>query len=110
MQLNELPDVVIDAMGGYKFIVVQVSDGNDSKIVIRANEHCDYHRDILALLRREASGLGARCIGGGRININPNDKEITISDSSGDFGLEPDRNKTVEMLQATFPEYKIISR
>ncbi|MBI2064916.1 MAG: hypothetical protein HYT62_02595 [Candidatus Yanofskybacteria bacterium] len=107
MTLLELADVVIDARGGYKFIVVRVSDGVNNKLVIRANENCGYHRDILGLLRREAPDFRMSCVGGGRINIDPANKRIDIWSSSGDFGVEPDRRNTAEMLRIAFPDFEI---
>ena len=111
MTINEVSTVVIDPRDGYKFIVAQLTDGNGgSKLVVRANQDCSYHRDILAILRREVrpSGLEARCIGGGRIEINPEEKAIRIWDSSGDFGEEPNRKEvTVQLLQAEYPDWKI---
>ena len=68
MNLETLQEVVIDSTGGYKFIVAEVTDGiGASKVVIRANKDCEYHRDILEKLCEEVQpkGLRARCIGGG---------------------------------------------
>ena len=67
MTINEVREVVIDPAKGYKFIVAQLTDGNGGKrLVVRANQKCGFHRDILALLRQEVrpSGLDAHCIGG----------------------------------------------
>jgi hypothetical protein len=105
--LSELPVVVIDKTGGYKFIVIKVSESEVSKFVVRADAGCGYHDDIFQKFRREAQGLSARCIGGGRINIDPANKVIKIWDSSGAFGVEPDRAETVKILSETFPDFKI---
>lgn len=113
MCLDTLQEVVIDPSDGYKFIVANVTDGNGgTKMVVRANQDCKYHRDILAILRREVRpfGLDARCIGGGRIEITPEAKTIRIWDDSGDFGKEPNRQQTVRMLQAAFPEFQVSGR
>jgi len=110
MTINEVPEVVIDPAEGYKFIVAELTDGNGGKrLVVRANQDCHMHRDILALLRREVrpSGLDAHCTGGGRIEIKPAEKTIRIWASSGDFGEEDDRKETVRMLQAAFPEFQV---
>ncbi|MDO8495868.1 MAG: hypothetical protein Q7S43_00225 [bacterium] len=107
MNLDELRDVRIDDRGGYKFIVAKVSDGVTEKLVVRADENCGYHRDILRLLRVEAPEFRISCIGGGGISINPDRKTIVISGSSGDFGREPDRNNTVKMLREAFPDFEV---
>ncbi len=107
--LSELQSVIIDEVGGYKFIVAKVSEGEASKLVVRANANCSFHRDILGLLRHEASNLNARCIGGGNIEVDPTNKVIKIWGSSGDFGVEPNRAETVKMLNEAFLEFKIES-
>src|SRR3989344_4238136 len=106
MSINSVPTVKIDSRGGYKFIVAVITDTDGAKLlVVRADESCSYHRDILSKLRYEVRplGLDARCIGGGQISINPETKNISIRGSSGDFGVEPDRNETVRMLQEAYP-------
>ena len=109
LDLSQLPVVLIDKTGGYKFIVAIVSDGEISKMVVRANQYCEYHRDILKELRLEMPSLNARCIGGGRINVDPDNKVIKIWGSSGDFGVEPDRAETVRMLKEAFTDFNINS-
>lgn len=110
MHLDTLQEVTIDPRGNYKFIVANVTDGNGgTKMVVRANQNCKYHGDILAVLRREMRplGLNVHCIGGGNIKISPDAKTIHISDYSSIFGKEPDRQQTVRMLQAAFPEFQV---
>lgn len=110
MYLDTLQEVDITPDGGYKFIVANVIDGNDkSKLVVRANRTCDHHCDILAILQREVRphGLYTKCVGGGRIKINLDAKTIHIWDYSDVFGKEPDRQQTVRMLQAAFPEFQV---
>jgi len=110
MYFHTLQRVVIDRQGGYKFIVVRVTDSNGrGKMVIRAKAECEYHRDILAILRQELMphNLDARCIGGGRIQVAPEGKTIHIWDYSGDFGKEPNRSYTVRMLKRAFPGHKV---
>jgi len=112
--INDVPEVVIDALGGgYKFIVARLTDERGSeRIVIRADEKLGYHDDLLRALRREVLLVEpavptVRCFGGGRIEINPDQKTIRIWDSSAAFGEEPDRQQTVQMLQTAFPDFQI---
>lgn len=111
MTLTDVPEVVVDPSGGYKFIVAKLTDSNGKeKLVVRAmEEHCDYHDDILNWLKREvsSSGLKTFCIGGGRIEVSPDEKIIRIWGESGAFGKEPNREETVRMLQAAFPEFQV---
>jgi len=105
--LSQLPIVLIDERGGYKFIVAVVNDGETSKMVVRADASCEFHRDILRKLRFEAPGINAQCVGGGRINIDPIGKVIDIWSSSGDFGIEPNRAETVRLLSEAFPGFDV---
>lgn len=112
MTIHEVAEVVIDRTGGYKFIVAEVTDGVTSRLVVRAQENCSYHRDILDVLQRNlrANGMTACCIGGGRIAIDPGAMTINIWSSSGDFGVEPNRVETVRMLQSAYPEWKVTGK
>ncbi|MDO8482682.1 MAG: hypothetical protein Q7S86_02600 [bacterium] len=112
MTLNEVPEVVVDPEDNYKFIVVELTDVNSNKrLVVRAKARpgFKYHSDILDLLCHDvfSSGLKARCIGGGSIEINSQVKTIYIWSYSGDFGREPDRQETVRILQVAFPEFQV---
>ncbi len=76
--------------------------------MVRADKSCRYHKEILEKVRTE-TGLHARCLGGGRIAIDPDAKTIRIGDYSSDFGKEPDRQLTVKMLQEAFPGWTVIA-
>ena len=113
MNLETLQEVVIDRCDSYKFIVANVTDDNDnSKLVVRVNNHYAIHAEILFILREEVRPLGLKacCIGGGRIEINPEAKTIRIWDKSTGFGEEPDRQQTIRMLQAAYPEFQVGER
>ena len=98
--------------GGYKFIVVQLTDGGgEKKLIVRANENCEFHADIFdELLRHEdLDTLSPKCVGGGNIEVDPEEKRIRIRSSSSRYGREPDRQLTVRMLQVAFPDYQVKS-
>ncbi len=109
--LASVPDVIVDTPNGEKFIVAEVRINDHKKLVIRALSKCKYHFDIENKLRAEVRPLGlmAWCVGGGKYRIDSNQKTILIWSESGEFGREPDRNKTVEMLQQAFPEFVVIA-
>jgi hypothetical protein len=112
MNIQDVPVVKSVGEEGYKFIVVCVvkPETKEEKLVVRAHQDCEYHRDILAWFKNEelqGSSLKCGCVGGGRIRINTSDKTVEIWDSSGDFGEEPDRTLTVTMLQEAFPEFVV---
>jgi len=93
------------ARSGYKFIVIE----NEKKeiIIFADDDPCyRYHRDLLAQYRQE-SGLRAQCLGGGRIAFDEKMKTIRIWDSSGDFGYEPSREDTVNMIRAAYPDFQV---
>lgn len=112
MILADVQEVVIDPCGGFKYIAVKLVDGSGfEKLVVRANEECINHMDILSLLWEEINPSDSRpCwVGGGQIWVSPKEKIIHIWGRSGDFGQEPDRQQTVSLLQKTFPDFQIIS-
>lgn len=114
MLLTEVQSVGVDYTIGHKFIVVEISDkqGNKKNIVRVKNENYEYHKDILISLKNELEpkGFSLRCLGGGMIKINLRDKTFWIGGSSGDYGTEPNRNETLLLLQAEFPDFQGKSR
>lgn len=105
--MNELPLVRLDPSGGYKYILASVllADGTQM-LVVRADQTCDYHRDILAKLRCENGVVRAACLGGGQVRVDPMAKSIRTWDYSGDFG-PPDYAKVDELVRAAYPDYSI---
>lgn len=107
MELKDLPDVVIDNVGGYKYILVEVSYGDDKKFVVRANKDKEWHIDIFNSLKNEAKNLNMYCLGGGFIKVCPEEKTITISGRSGQFGRE-DKTLTAWILKKTYTNFEIV--
>jgi len=110
-KLDEIPTVVIDEIGGYKFILARVSDGaGNEKLVVRACDkpELDYHWKLVRALAHESKVLYVECLGGGRISVDPTKKTIRLWDSSGDYGLEP-RQETVKLLKTEFPDFEVIA-
>lgn len=136
MAFEDIQTVQICSDGGYKFIVVELTLGDEKKVVIRGNDENDlsnYHAGIFyrtlwhkfhqrrcsgARAKKEedlcqscdcGAGVQLKCLGGGRISASLADKTIRIWDRSGSFGLEPEREiRTAALLQAAFPEHRII--
>lgn len=110
MTINDVPEVVIDSNGGHKFIVAElIDDDGNKRLIVRANQQCEEHKNILRLLGEEIkeSSLRVYCVGGGHIRINQETKTIRIAGDSALYGTEPDRQKTVSMLQVAFPEFRV---
>lgn len=112
MTINNVPEVVIDSHGGHKFIVAElIDDDGNRRLIVRANQNCEEHKDILRLLGEEIResnlNLRVRCVGGGHIRIDSENKTIRIAGDSARYNAEPDRKKTVSMLQAAFPGFRV---
>ena len=91
--------------GGYKFVVLQNEKG-EHVVFADDDRRYGFHRDLLAQYQKE-SGLQAECIGGGRISFDEEEKAIKIWGCSGDFGREPDRKETVQVLQGAYPDFDV---
>jgi hypothetical protein len=96
----DVPVVNIDDEGGYKYVLCRVTNGSEEMLVVWAEESCDFHMYIVRRMRRRLNGLDVRCLGGGHISINPDEEQIRLSRKSGDFGREPDRAHTAEILES----------
>lgn len=95
--------VIVRGDKGYKFVVLETENG---EIVVFADEKYGYHRNLLACYCKE-NGLHAKCLGGGQIRIDREKKIIRIRDSSGDFGMEPNRKETGRLIQEAFPDFTV---
>jgi len=133
MAFEEVKSVLIGENGGYKFIVVELVQGDERKVVVRATDLAQYHAGIFSRtlwrryhardcagnlskreeeLCRECScncAIQLKCLGGGRIHLDRVNKTIHIWDRSTGYGLEPDREtRTVGLLQEAYPEFEVI--
>lgn len=112
MKFSEIPEVGgIGSPELYKFIVAEVISGDEKRLVARAAvfEMSDdklSHIDIFYALCEEIGDAGkAKMLGGGWLDVE--EDEINIDGSSHDYGAEPDRNSTFDMIQRAFPDRKI---
>ncbi len=95
-----------------KFIFIVNGEGKEGVISLPQ----EYHREIAWEYARrtgktqtwEPQGdLEFQVLGGGRLIFNPEAKRMELYDCSGDFGYEPSRERTVEILQESHPDYEI---
>jgi hypothetical protein len=116
MTFEEIPLVVLDNSGrGILFIVAEVSDGTNTKMVIRGlRSGFISHVAVKTSLQDELSAIGAfkfKILGGGDILLDEEypscDKTMEIVRESGTFGREPDRGLTRQLIQEAFPNYKV---
>lgn len=109
MTLEEIPVVVIDFTGYRKFIVAQLTLGESTKTILRTGDSYGAHKDILVALWEglRGSDIKANCPGGGFIMVNRDQKTIDLSGYSVAFGREPDRQETVRLIQAAYPDFTV---
>jgi len=88
---------------GNKFIVLE---NEKSETVVFADDDTRFrlHKDLLQQYCRE-TGLSAKCLGGGYILVK--EKFICVTESSTDFGVEPNRDETVAAIKEAYPDYVV---
>jgi hypothetical protein len=110
VNLKKLPEVSIDPRENYLFIVAEVCDNKGGKkLVLRAKSFrsCEYHSELREALCEETRGLRVAVVGGGLLFGSPQAGSMTISSDSNEFGKEPNRELTAQMLRSAFPEAKV---
>lgn len=107
-----IPEVVVDNEGGYKFIVVELSDASGRKrLVVRGEQTRRHHRRVFSLFSRIEgwfeNGIVRKPLGGGKIRVSQAEKIVRIWGKSHRYGLELNRDLTVELLRKAFPDFQI---
>ncbi len=71
MKLENLESVVLPREGRYKFVVVDVTDGEDCRQVLVGNPNCEYHAEVVRSYNNNLSeGMEVGGVyGGGRISV-----------------------------------------
>ncbi|KAL3984802.1 Janus/Ocnus (Ocnus) family protein [Acanthocheilonema viteae] len=109
MSLENIPDVDIDPEGLFKYIMIKVtskSTGNE-KWIVRGYKHCKWHKNIFEQTEKEiGSSFSLKCVGGGRINHEPQKKSLLVYGYSQRYGPAK-HEQAVNLLQKKYPEYKI---
>ncbi|CAF1092041.1 unnamed protein product [Rotaria sordida] len=110
--ISHVPDVNIAEAGCCKYLLIEVRDSGatygQSKFVVRGDASCAHHADVLQNIQNEIdeNSLTLDCKGGGRIQVDPGTRSISVYGSSQEFG-EADHVKTVEILKKTYPQWTI---
>ncbi|KAM3619685.1 uncharacterized protein V6R79_011932 [Siganus canaliculatus] len=108
--LTKIPDVEIDPDGTFKYILVRVTvkDGDANKDIVRGTKSAQYHNHIFDKVNpaMEALGLECKCLGGGKIEHNSQEKKIRVFGESTAFG-KADHSVSVEKLKSVFSNYEI---
>ncbi|XP_076276925.1 14 kDa phosphohistidine phosphatase [Lasioglossum baleicum] len=108
--LNKVPDVDIET-GRFKYILINVKDETTkaSKPIVRGYVRSSWHSDIFdetCEQLKSHSSLKAKCVGGGRIEHDPDERTIKVYGYSQGFG-PADHAVSVEILKKKYPDYKI---
>uniref|UniRef100_A0A0R3RXP7 Sex-regulated protein janus-A n=1 Tax=Elaeophora elaphi TaxID=1147741 RepID=A0A0R3RXP7_9BILA len=117
MSLENIPDVNIDPEGIFKYIMIKVpvkiisavtsEPKGGEKLIIRGYKHCKWHKNIFKQTEKEiGTSFSLKCVGGGRINHEPQKKSLFVYGYSQRYGPAK-HEQTVELLQKKYPEYKI---
>nr|XP_046248050.1 14 kDa phosphohistidine phosphatase [Scatophagus argus] len=108
--LAKIPDVEIDQEGTFKYILVRVKvkDGDQSKDIVRGTKSAEYHNHIFEKVSpaMEALGMECKCLGGGKIEHNSQEKKLRVFGESTAFG-KADHSVSVEKLKSAFSGYEI---
>lgn len=77
--MDYIEDVDLTPSGTFKYIQIQVKDkSNNKKIIVRGYKSCSYHADILDKVQDQLKEIDCKCLGGGRINFQPDLKKIKV--------------------------------
>ncbi|XP_053630604.1 14 kDa phosphohistidine phosphatase isoform X4 [Cherax quadricarinatus] len=112
--LGKVDDVDIDS-GTFKYILIKVHhsppEGTEtSKFITRGYRSASFHSDVYdqVVPGIEKLGLDCECVGGGRIQHNPDTKTIEVYGYSQGYG-KADHSITVGLLKAKYPDYNKIT-
>ena len=108
-----LPSVAIELANKSRalFIVAEIYflETKEKRLVIKSLANAARHKHILEALKLSLKGkpIEITCIGGGMLDISINEHTIQVSGASTEYKMEPDRNKTVEMIANWFRRYRV---
>eukprot|EP00794_Sanderia_malayensis_P015768 gene15768-17359_t len=109
-KLQAIDSIDIDSSGRFKYVLIKVTDGSNSKFIARGYDWAEFHADIFEQVAPglEALGLKPKCCGGGRIQHDAQKKKITVYGYSMAYG-PADHKITVELLKEIYPNYNEIT-
>ncbi|XP_026818879.1 14 kDa phosphohistidine phosphatase isoform X2 [Rhopalosiphum maidis] len=110
--LEKIPDVDIDDKGRYKYILIKVTDQNDSsnqsKYVVRGGQRFDFHADVYDNFKKcvkpDELNVTTRILGGGWLEHG--DKSILVEGASVQYG-PADHSISANVLRKAYPDYEI---
>ncbi|XP_046576376.1 14 kDa phosphohistidine phosphatase-like [Haliotis rubra] len=108
-KLAGVPDVEIGDTGVFKYILCKIYEGantSDFKYIVRGVPSAEFHADIYDVLdaKLESEGIMCECVGGGKIEHDPDAKTIRIFGKSQGYG-QANHEKSMQILRDKFPAY-----
>lgn len=108
--LDNISNLVISKSGVFKYVQIRLTCMGDKKTVVRGWENLEYHVDVYnKFLKEEGNnldGIDSEVIGGGRINVNKQDKKVKVYGYSVQFGI-CDHSYTCELIKKDFSDYSV---
>lgn len=113
--LSKIPDCIIDSNGVFKYIQIYIKDifENKSKYIVRGFKKYKFHADNfydfsnIELPKYDAlKFIEFECVGGGRLDINQENKTIFVYGYSQSYG-RCDHSVSCEIIKQNFPDYNI---
>lgn len=110
--LTAIKEVDIDPEGVFKYILIKVHEDVTppaDKVIVRGYKRSPYHADIYEEVEKNELApqkLDGECLGGGRIQHNPDAKSLKVYGYSQGFG-KADHQLAVSLLKKVYPNYNI---
>merc|ERR1712106_748349 len=107
-ELQAVEAVDIDTGGKFKYILIKVEQGDESKYIVRGYSWAEWHNNIYDKVGPELEGLGLKCscVGGGKIKHNSEDKTIQVFGESTGFG-KADHSISVGLIKTKYTDYDV---
>ncbi|CAL4063705.1 unnamed protein product [Meganyctiphanes norvegica] len=105
--LQAVEPVDIDT-GKFKYILIKVEEGDDSKFIVRGYSWAEWHNNIYDKVAPELEGQGLKCscVGGGKIKHSSEDKTILVFGESTGFG-KADHSVSVNVIKSKYNDYDV---
>lgn len=105
-KLSNIKDCILSSHGVFKYIQIKVTDNeNNSKVVVRGWKDLEYHKDNYNRFKEEnLHECSSKPIGGGRIDIDKDNKKIFVYGYSQSYG-QCDHAETCNIVKSQFSDY-----
>jgi len=104
-----VPVVDIDDNGTFKYVLLKVNN-TGSTYLVRGHKWADYHDDLVQECKRQlrdnSSNVSVKCVGGGRIQHDRDQKIINVYGYSVEYG-QANHADTCKILKTHYNDYTI---